>query len=83
MITGTNKLTPAIKRQLRQGTKVEFKWHGSDRLYTGRIEISEYKLIYFCSEHNYKNDKLTEIGETMKHYNLLESFYHFNYFEII
>jgi hypothetical protein len=78
-----NKLIEEKKKLLKQGTKVQFKWHGSDMLYVGRIEVDKYGDLYFCAEHNYWGDKLTDSGKTMQYYNTLESFFHFTYFEIL
>lgn len=78
-----NKLTKEKRTLLKQGTKVKFKWHGSDNLYVGRIEVDKYGSLYFVNEHCFKNDEITEINEGMRYYNSLDSFYYFNYFEII
>ncbi len=81
MIQGTNQLTDEKKKLLKQGTKVEFKWHGSDSLYTGRIEVDKYDTIYFINEHNFDNDELK--AEGMRYYNALGSFFFFTHFEIL
>jgi len=78
-----NKLTKEKKNLLKQGTKVEFKWYGSDRLYTGRIEVNEFGDLYFVNEHCFENDKLKEEDERLRHYNPLERFYFFTHFEIL
>jgi hypothetical protein len=83
MIEGENKLTECKKSLLKQGTKVEFNWHGSKTKCTGRIEVDEWGNVYFCHEHNYKDDVLTEVGETMQYYNRLDSYFFFNHFEIL
>lgn len=83
MIQGTNQLTDEKKKLLKQGTKVEFKWHGSDSLYTGRIEIDKYGNLYFINEHCFENDKLKDVDEGMRYYNTLESFFFFTHFEIL
>lgn len=85
MIRGKSKLTDEIRSQLTQGTKVEFKWHGSDRLYTGRIEVGPEpnKTLFFINEHCFDNGELTEINEGMRYYNTLDSFFHFNHFVIL
>lgn len=76
-----NKLTPELKSQLKQGSKVRFKWHGnSSMVYIGRIEVRESGELYFVAEHNYKDDIL--IHETMRYYNPLDKYYHFTSFEI-
>lgn len=82
MIRGISKLTPAIRRELKKGTKVRFKWHGSDKDYIGRIEVRE-KMLFFCAEHNYDGNELTETGKGLQYYNILDSFYHFTEFEIL
>ena len=83
MISGENKLTDEKKKLLTQGTKIEFKWHGSKSLYTGRIEIDKYDNVYFINEHCFENDKLKAMDEGMRHYNTLDSFYFFNHFKIL
>lgn len=75
-----NKLTPELKEQLIQGTKVEFKWYGSDSLYIGRIEMRDGRH-YFVNEHCYENDILVQKG--MKYYNPLDSFHCFSHFKIL
>ena len=81
MINEINALTDDKKKQLKQGTKVEFKWYGSGILYRGYIEVDRFGKLYFCAEHNYTNGVLTDFG--MQYYNSLESFGFFTYFEII
>jgi hypothetical protein len=82
-ITGENKLTPILISKLKQGTKVKFMWHGnSTMVYKGRIEVANSNL-YYCAEHNYKGNKLTETGKSMQYYNRLDSFYFFTEFKII
>lgn len=76
-----NKLTDDVRLILKQGTKVKFKWHGSNQEYIGRIEIDQRGVLYFVSEHNYKGDLLT--NESMRFYNSLDSFFHFTSFEIL
>lgn len=76
-----NKLTEKKRKLLKQGVKVEFKWHGSKVMYTGRIELDRFGRLYFVSEHNYKDDKL--INEGMRFYNTLDSFSLFTHFEIL
>ena len=83
MIKGENKLTTEIKKLLKQGTKVEFKWHGSKDLYIGRIELDIHNNIYFINEHCFEKNKLKDIYEGMRYYNMLDSFYFFNHFKII
>lgn len=83
MIIGKNKLTDSKKALLKQGTKVEFKWHGSNILYTGRIEADKFGRLYFINEHCFENDKLKDIDEGMRYYNPLEGFYFFTHFEIL
>lgn len=84
MIKGENQLTDEKKKLLKQGTKVEFKWHGnSSLLYTGFIEIDKYGGLYFCAEHNYKDGKLTDVGKSMQYYNTLDSFFFFTHFEVL
>lgn len=76
-------LTEEIKSKLKQGTKVRFKWHGSNDFYTGRIEIDKYGNLYFINEHCFENDKLKAVYEGMRYYNTLESFFFFTHFEIL
>jgi hypothetical protein len=83
MIQGENQLTDEKKKLLKQGTKVEYKWHGSNNLYTGRIEVDKYENLYFINEHCFENDKLKDVDEGMRYYNTLESFFFFTYFEIL
>ena len=83
MIKGENQLTSEIEQLLKQGTKVEFKWHGSKSLYTGRIEVDKYGNLYFINEHCFEDDKLKDTDEGMRYYNRLDSFYFFNHFKII
>lgn len=83
MIQGENQLTEEKKKLLKQGTKVQFKWHGSKDLYTGRIEVDKYDRLYFINEHCFENDKLKEIDEPMRYYNTLDSFFFFNHFKIL
>ena len=83
MIRGKNQLTEEKKKLLKQGTKVKFKWHGSNLLYIGRIELDKHGNIYFINEHSFENDKLKEVDEGMKYYNRLDSFFFFTYFEIL
>lgn len=83
MIRGENQLTEEKKKILKQGTKVEFKWHGSESLYTGRIEVDKYGRSYFINEHCFEGDKLREVDEPMRYYNDLESFFFFTYFEVL
>ena len=84
MIQGENQLTDEKKKLLKQGTKVEFMWHGnSSLLYTGYIEVNKWGILHFCAEHNYKDGKLTDVGESMQYYNTLESFFFFTKFEIL
>lgn len=83
MIKGENQLTEKIKSQLKQGTKVEFKWHGSKSLYTGRIEVNKYGSLYFINEHCFENDKLKAVDEGMRYYNTLDSFFFFTHFKIL
>lgn len=82
MIQGENKLTPEIKNQLKQGSKVEFNWHGSKQLYTGRIEIYDNRL-YFVNEHCFIGNELLPQYEGMRYYKELNSFFHFNHFKIM
>jgi hypothetical protein len=83
IIQGENKLTDEKKKLLKQGTKVEFKWHGSKSLYTGRIEVDNHGRLYFVNEHCFENDRLREIDEPMRYYNDLEGFFFFTYFEVL
>lgn len=83
MIKGTNQLTDEKKKLLKQGTKVEFKWHGSKSLYTGRIEVDKSGNLYFINEHCFENDELKDVNEGMRYYNTLESFFFFTHFEIL
>ena len=83
MIQEENKLTSEKKKRLKQGTKVEFKWHGSKNLYIGRIELDKYNNIYFINEHCFENDKLKVMDEGMRYYNTLDSFFFFTHFEIL
>jgi hypothetical protein len=76
-----NKLTEEIRSQLKQGTKVEFRWHGSPHLYTGRIEVNESGTLYFTNEHCYKGEKLMYPG--MRYFNTIDSFFHFTHFKIL
>jgi len=78
-----NALTSKIKAQLKQGTKVEFKWHGSPMMKTGRIEVRKSGGLYFVGEHNYENDKLKECCEPLRYYNSLNSYFYFDHFEIL
>ncbi len=76
-----NKLTPEIKRQLKSGTKIKFKWYGNDTMeYVGRIEVN-YDELYWVPEIFYNEQ--SNLFESMRHYNRLESFFHFTYFEIL
>lgn len=83
MIKGENKLTAEKERLLKQGSRVEFKWHGSKTLYTGRIELDKYGNIYFINEHCFENDKLLPHCEGMRYYNRLDDFFFFTHFEIL
>ena len=83
MIQGANQLTEEKKKLLKQGSKVEFKWHGSKSLYTGRIEIDKYGGLYFINEHCFDNDKLKAVDEGMRYYNTLDSFFFFTHFEVL
>jgi hypothetical protein len=83
MIQGTNQLTDEKKKLLKQGTKVEFKWYGSNSLYIGRIEVDKYGNLYFINEHCFENDALKDVNEGMRYYNTLESFFFFTHFEIL
>lgn len=74
-------LTDEIKKSLKQGDKISFRWHGSKELYTGRIEVDEFGRLYFVNEHNYNGDELTNEG--MRYYNPLESFSWFTEFKVI
>ena len=53
MLQEKDALTDETFNSLQQGTKVSFKWHGSDLLYEGRIEVDKRGDIYFVNEHNY------------------------------
>jgi glycogen debranching enzyme len=78
-----NKLTPQLRGLLTQGTKVRFMWHGNKTMvYTGRIEVA-HGVLYFCAEHNYKGENLTNVGKSMQYYNTLDSFFSFDMFEIV
>jgi hypothetical protein len=83
MIKGDNKLTDEKKKLLMQGVKVEFKWHGSSDLYTGRIEVDKYGELYFINEHCFDENGIMPIHEPMRYYNTLDSFFFFTHFEII
>ena len=83
MIQGLNQLTNEKKELLKQGIKVEFRWHGSNGLYTGRIEVDEYGILYFINEHCFKNDKIKNGFEGMRYYNTLDSFFFFTHFELL
>lgn len=83
MIEEENQLTDEKIKLLKQGTKIEFKWYGSKRLYTGRIEVDKYNNIYFINEHCFEDDKLKAIDEGMRHYNRLDSFFFFTHFEVL
>jgi hypothetical protein len=65
-------LTQEILENLKQGTKVEFKWWGSKSLYIGRIEVDKYGDLYFVGESNYTNEVRSE---GMRYYNSLDSFF--------
>ncbi len=82
MINLDNVLTDELKSNLKQGTKVEFKWYGNSELvYTGRIGVDKFGRLYFVNEFNYENDVL--IQEGMRWYNPLDSFSIFNEFKIL
>jgi hypothetical protein len=83
MIQGENQLTDEKKKLLKQETKVEFKWHGSKSLYTGRIELDKYDNIYFINEHCFENNKLKAMDEGMRYYNRLDSFFFFTHFKVL
>ena len=83
MIQGENQLTDENKKRLKQGTKIEFKWHGSKSLYIGRIELDKYDNIYFINDHCFENDKLKAMDEGMRYYNTLDSFFFFTHFEVL
>ena len=83
MIQGENQLTEEKKKLLKQGTKVKFKWHGSNSLYTGRIEVDKNGNLYFINEFCFENDKLKAVNEGMRYYNPLKSFFFFTHFEIL
>jgi hypothetical protein len=83
MIRGENQLTEEKKKLLKQGTKVEFKWHGSKSLYTGRIEVDKYGRLYFINEHCFEGEKLREVDEPLRYYNDLEGFFFFTHFEVL
>jgi hypothetical protein len=79
---GKNQLTEEIKIQLKEGTKIEFKWYGNKEiLYTGRIEVNEFGELFFVNEHCYTN--FPQSLQSMRFYTRLESFYHFTYFKIL
>ena len=46
MLQEKDALTDETFNSLQQGTKVRFKWHGSDLLYEGRIEVDKRGDIY-------------------------------------
>ena len=46
MLPEKDALTDETFNSLQQGTKVRFKWHGSDLLYEGRIEVDKRGDIY-------------------------------------
>lgn len=81
MIIGNKPCTLAkdYEPELRQGDKIEFKWHGSDMLYIGRIEVDEFDEKYFVNEFNYNTDQ----ADMMKWYNKFDSFYCLTYFNKI
>ncbi len=83
MIHGENKLTDEKKKLLKQGTKVKFKWYGSDKLFVGRIEVDKHGGIYFVNEHCFNGDELMSTCEGMRYYNRLDNFFFFTYFEIL
>ena len=83
MIQGDNQLTDEKKKLLKQGTKVEFKFYGSNRLFTGRIEVDKHGRTYFINEHCFENDKLKAVNEGMRYYNTIESFSFFTHFEVL
>ena len=83
MIRGENKLTAEKKKRLKQGTKVEFKWYGSNCLYTGRIEVDKNGQLYFINECCFLNNELDPNDEGMRYYNTLEGFFFFTHFEIL
>ena len=76
-------LTEEIRINLKQGTKVQFKWYGNkDATYTGRIEVGKNQgILYFINEHNFENDVL--VNEGMRYYNSLDGFFNFTEFKII
>lgn len=69
-----------LSGKIRQGSKVSFKWHGSDSLYTGRIEM-RHDEPYFVNEFNYKS--APHILEVMKYYNPLDGFAFFTEFNVL
>lgn len=76
-----NKLTPELRAELKQGTKIRFQWWGNSELvYTGRIEIDKFNRLYYVPEHCYENEHLFK---AMQFYNSLDSFGHFTMFEIL
>lgn len=75
--------TREMYKKLRQGDKIRFKWYGSDRIYTGRVEIDKFGLKYWCNEVNYIGDEINPVFEGMRYYNNLESFFQFTSFEIL
>ena len=83
MIKGDSALTQEVKSKLKQGTKVSFIWHGSSLEHIGRIEVSKGGILYFVNEHNYEGDEISTQNEGMRYYNSLDSYFHFNEFNII
>ena len=83
MIPDSDALTQEIYDKLEQGSKVEFKWHGSKMLYIGRIELDKSGTKYFVNEHCYENDKIKECDEGLRFYNSLASFFCFTHFRVL
>lgn len=81
MMPKKSALSQEIRNQLKQGTKIRFKWWGNDSLvYTGRIETNG-DALYYVSEHEYENNQLR--CEGMRYYNPLHTFEPFTQFEVL
>jgi len=77
------KLSKRKKRKIKQGTKVQFTWHGSKEIYIGRIEVCKRGHFYFIDESCFTCNKLDHHQEGLRYYNRLNSFVPFTSFKII
>ena len=74
-----NHIDERITSRLRQGSRVEFKFHGCDIIFRGRIELDDHGSMYFVNEHHYRGKKL--LREGMRYYCPLDSITFCEYFK--